>query len=245
MDSPTLPFAETTQFNPTDAASTVFDGVDSLPPSTFTSTLSPSLLSDLKRFADEPGGTELLPVLAASVRHARPLALHLQQGRGVVRLSVFPREQLFHCPVSLVALSHAELVRLRLVHVEPESLLAPFAPDGSHCSALEFGALAPLLWRLSLHGARAELLPEIAGTVRYRLAPGAAMRGLPIDKCDMPLLQRLHSTPSTLEELCGWAVLEPVRVRRLLNALYLQSGLIITRALCVPVRAATLERARR
>jgi len=45
--------------------------------------------------------------------------------------------------------------------------------------------------------------------------------------------------------LCGWTVLEPVRVRRLLNALYLQSGLIITRALCVPARGATPERARR
>jgi hypothetical protein len=98
MDNPTVPFSDTTQFRPTDVASTIFDGeADELQPSTYTTTLSPSLLSDLKRFADEPGGTELLPVLAACVRHARPLALHLQHGRNVLRLSVFPRDQLFHC----------------------------------------------------------------------------------------------------------------------------------------------------
>ena len=104
MDNPTVPFSDTTQFRPTDVASTIFDGeADELQPSTYTTTLSPSLLSDLKRFADEPGGTELLPVLAACVRHARPLALHLQHGRNVLRLSVFPRDQLFHCPENLCA----------------------------------------------------------------------------------------------------------------------------------------------
>ena len=244
MDIPTLPFADTTQFNPTDAASTIVQDGDSLPPSTFTTTLSPSLLSDLRRFADEPGGAELLPVLAASVRHARPLALHLQHGRSMVRLSVFPRDQLFHCPLNLCALSHAELARLHLVHVEPEGLLAPFAPDGSPCSTLEFGAMAPLLWQLSLHGARSELLPEIAGTVRYRLAPGASVRGLPVDKCDMALLQRLLGGPASLDELAGWSVLEPARVRRLLNALYLQSGLIISRAFMAPERDAPAARRR-
>ncbi len=249
MDNPTIPFSDTTQFRPTDVASTIFDGDDAevgVPlPSTFTTTLSPSLLSDLKRFADEPGGTELLPVLAASVRHARPLALHLQHGRSVLRLSVFPRDQLFHCPQNLCALSHAELARLRLVHVEPEGLLAPFAPDGSRCSTLEFGALAPLLWLLALHGARGELLPEIAGTVSYRLAPGVTMRGLPIDRSDMPLLQHLQRSTSSLDELAGWTVLDPTRVRRLLNALYLQSGLIISRAFTVPPRDAAAARPQR
>jgi hypothetical protein len=234
MDNPTIPYSDTTQFRPTDVPTTILDDEDTLPPSTFTTTLSPSLLSDLKRFADEPGGTELLPVVAASVRHAKPLALHLQHGRSVLRLSVFPRDQLFHCPVNLCTLSHAELARLRLIHVEPEGTLAPFAPDGSRCSALAFGALAPLLWLFALHGARSELLPEIAGTVRYRLAPGVAGRGLPIDKSDMPLLQHLQRSASSLDELAGWTVLDPARVRRILNALYLQSGLIISRAFTPP-----------
>lgn len=245
MDNPTVPFSDTTQFRPTDMVSTIFAGEDDAPvPSTFTTTLSPSLLSDLRRFADEPGGTELLPVLAACVRHARPLALHLQHGRGVLRLSVFPRDQLFHCPENLCALPSFELARLRLVHVEPETLLAPFAPDGSRSSSLQFGALAPLLWLLALHGARSELLPEIAGTVRYRLAPGVAVRGLPIEKCDMPLLQHLQGSPASLDELASWTVLQPARVRRLLNALYLQSGLIISRAFTVPPRDPAIDRPR-
>jgi hypothetical protein len=234
MDTPTLAFADTTQFRPTDVVGTDGDPGEPLPPSTFTSTLSPSLLLDLQRFADGGGGAELLPALAASVRHARPLALHLQHGRSVLRLSVFPRDRLFHCALPLCALGHGELARLRLVHLEPESLLAPFAPDGSHASALEFGALAPLLWLLALHGSRDELLPEIGGTVCYRLSPGLDLRGLPIERRDMPLLQRLRQTPSSMDELIAWSVLDPARVRRLLNALYLQSGLIISRAFTVP-----------
>lgn len=229
MDTPTLPFADTTQFRPTDVFGTDA-GLDEAPPSSFTSTLSPSLLLDLQRFADRPGGAELLPAIAASVRHGQPLALHLQHGRSVLRLSVFPRDRLFHCPLALCALGHGELSQLRLVHLEPEGLLAPFAPDGSHASALEFAALGPLLWLLALHGSRDELLPEIGGTVCYRLSPGLDLRGLPIDRRDMPLLQRLRQTPSSMDELSRWTVLAPARVRRLLNALYLQSGLIISRA---------------
>lgn len=242
MHAPTLPFADTTQFRPTDAGSTLPEAGDALPPGSVTSTLSPSLLLDLQRFSDQPGGAELLPAMAASVRHTRPLALHLQHGRGVLRLSVFPRDRLFHCPLDLAALSNADMARLRLLHLEPEGLFAPFAPDGSPASALAFGALAPLLWRLALHGSRSELLPEIAGSVRYRLAPGTALSGLPIERCDMPLLQRLRQGASTLDELAGWSVLDAARVRRLLNALYLQSGLIISRAFALPPQDAAPAR---
>ena len=55
------------------------------------SSLNPSLLQDLLRFEQDGRHTELLEVLAACVRHARPLAVHLQCGMRVVPLTVFPQ----------------------------------------------------------------------------------------------------------------------------------------------------------
>jgi len=193
------------------------------------STLSPSLHSDLQRFADEECGTDLLPVLAASVRHAKPLILHLQHGDRIVTLSVFPREQQFHCELDVCALPADETARLRLMHVGP--IFATESRELMDVGAPHVGVLAPLLWRLALHGARDELLPEIAGPVRYRLAPGVPLRSLPLEAWSLPLLQRLRREASTLEELAPRTRLGWSRARRLLNAIYLQGRLMITRSL--------------
>ena len=245
MPLPTLAPCETTQFSPTDVECTLLDAPSPAMPRGVISTLSPSLLSDLKRFADAPGGTELLPALAASVRHARPLTLHLLRGSSLVLLSVFPREQLFHCTLDLCSVPAAELARLRLLHVEPESPLAPTGAAVLRSRAAEFGVLGPLLWRLALHGARGELLPEIAGPVRYRLAAGAGLRGLPFDPRELGLLQRLRSRAASLPELAAATALEPAQLRRLLNALYLQSGLMVTRAFSLPPADAAAASPRR
>lgn len=230
----TLPLTETTQFSPTDLLHGGAERPEPVPSGHFSSTLSPSLLSDLSRFADDTGTTDLLPVMAASVRHGKPLALQIQHGRNIVRLSVFPRDQLFHCAVNLSVLTPVLLSQLRLVHIEPEYMLAPFASDGRPASTLEFRTLGSLLWALALYGARDELLPEISGAVRYRLAANLSTRGLPIAISAMPLLQRLRDTALSLEEMTRWTVLGPSQIRRLLNALYLQSGLMMTRAFPVP-----------
>ena len=53
------------------------------------STLSPSLMLDLMRFEQRwPGGD--LEILAACIRHARRLLLHLQSSDRCVPLTVFP-----------------------------------------------------------------------------------------------------------------------------------------------------------
>jgi hypothetical protein len=230
----TLPLSETTQFSPTDLLHGGVERQEPVPSGNFSSTLSPSLLSDLKRFADDTGTTDLLPAMAASVRHGKPLALQIQHGRSIVRLSIFPRDQLFHCAVNLSAMTPALLSQLRLVHIEPEYMLAPFGSDGRPASSLAFGTLGTLLWMLALYGARDELLPEIAGAVRYRLAANLSTHGLPIEMPAMPLLQRLRDTALSVEEMARWTVLGSSQIRRLLNALYLQSGLMITRAFPVP-----------
>lgn len=227
----TVPLTPTTQFGPT-AAFSDFDAMPAVPdPSNDSvySTLSSSLLSDLKRFGDDADAIELLPAIAASVRHGRPLALFVHGDHGLLRISVFPRAQLFHCAVDLCALPVDELSRLRLARVEPETALSPVRSAGTATGPLQFAALGPLLWVLAEYGSRGELLPEIAGSVRYRLAPGFSTRDLPVEQSAMPLLQRLRTATSSLHDLSEWTVRGPERVSRLLNALYLQAGLMVLR----------------
>jgi hypothetical protein len=228
---PTAPLTVPTEFNPTQpfGDSTIdasaFADFDGGTPST----LSPSLLSDLKRFGDGVDAIDLLPALAASVRHGKSLALHLRLGGNLLRVSVFPRAQLFHCETDLCALSHAELAQLQLVRIQPEAAVSPIRIEGMPSDAAPFGQLAPLLWLVAEYGASAALLPEITGRVRYRLAPGFSTHELPVELSAMPLIQRLGRSTVSLGELSEWTVRGPARVSRLLNAIYLQAGLMVLR----------------
>jgi hypothetical protein len=238
---PTSPSNEATDFCFTQAGSGLDGASDSFldsGPSTMSSTLGSSLLSDLRRFAHEPGGAELLAVVAAGVRHARALVLYVQHAGAVISLSVLPREQLFHCAVDLCELPAEALARLRLLHVEPELDLIGSRGSPLQSAASRLRALRPLLWLLAMHGPRGELLPEVAGPAKYRLAPTWSESGLPIDPLLLPLLQRMRSDSLSQQELSDWTVAQRLPVRRLLNALYLQSGLIVSRAFSTHQREA-------
>ena len=207
------------------------------------STLSPSLLSDLKRFGDAVCETDLLPVLAASVRHVRPLTMHLHHGDRIISLSVFPREQQFHCNIDVCALPGDETSRLRLVHIGP--VVSAELRGLVDLGAPHIGALAPLLWQLTLRGSYDDLLPEIAGPARYRLAPGPPLRYLPLDPWSLPMLKHLRHEATTLEELAPRTAVGRARARRLLNAIYLQGRLMITRSLSMRRRASSVRKSAR
>ena len=234
-----MPFFHTVAVD-TSAASRLGDWMDTVGesdlttrrnvPCGFRSTLSPSLLSDLRRFAVGPAGSDLLPVLAASVRHAQSLALHLAHAEGVIRLSVFPREQVFHCHSDICVMSARALSQLGLVYVEPELTLDPTSGAGLPTTGRRFDSLRKLLWSLAIHGSHDELLPEIGGSVRYRLSPAFSIGKLPIEPSMLAVLQRMRNEPASLDQLAGWSILGRLRARRLLNALYLQSGLVISRS---------------
>ena len=229
----TVPVSASTAFRPDEWMDTVGEfgsAIQRSAPCGFRSTLSPSLLSDLRRFAEGPAASDLLPVLAASVRHAQSLALHLVHAEGVIRLSVFPRDQLFHCFTDICALSARALSLLHLVYVEPELSLDPSNGKGLPTTARRFGALRELLWVLAIHGPHGELLPEIGGAVRYRLSPAFSIGKLPVEPSMRTAMQRLRNEPVTLDQLAGWSILGRLRAKRLLNALYLQSGLVISRS---------------
>ena len=194
------------------------------------STLSPSLLLDLLRFEHEGRQQGVVEVLAACIRHARRLLLHLQAGERVVPLTVFPVEHLVHCPMPIAQFLALPLGELGVLHVEPALLRPPGDRVGAMVGeAQHYSALAPLLWELALRGSRGELLPEIAGQAAYRISPGLNLRVLELSGSLADAVARLRRETTNLQELARWPGFDRERAMRLLNGLYLQAGLMVSR----------------
>lgn len=224
----THPLVPNTEFEPTDIPTTHMDGragefADTETP--VAAKLGPSLLRDLKRFADEPAAADLLAVLAASVRHGKPLSLSLDLDGRAVELTLHPLRQICYCTLDLCALGDDALSKIRLLRVEPDQ-----DPANLRAGRLHIGSLRPLLWNLAMRGPNTGLLPEIAGPVRCRLALGNSLSGLPIDGSRRRLIKRMRETPVSLDDLLSDTHLGRAAVERLWNALYLQSALMVTRA---------------
>jgi hypothetical protein len=195
------------------------------------SQLSPSLQADLLRFETGGGGSEAVEVIAACLRHAAHLTMHLQCADRVVPLTVFAPERLVHCPMSLAELVERHLSQVQVMNVEP-ALLRPLG-DSQHVligASHLYHPLAPLLWELAMRGPRRELLPEIVGPAVYRVAPGFDAAGLPASGVLKAAIERLRRQTANLSELASWPALDRERASRLLNALYLQAGLIVSRS---------------
>jgi len=201
--------------------------------SSLLASLSPSLMQDLLRF--EPArrqgeGLEVLEVLAACVRHGCNLLVHLQDEARVVPLTVFPAERLVHCPMNMAQLLATRLTDLHVMHVEPAVLRPLGHPDQAMVGDAEhYTPLGPLLWELALRGAREELLPEIAGNAAYRIAPGVEFQALNLTGSLAAAVQRLQRATTNLREISEWPGFDRARATRLLNALYLQAGLMVSR----------------
>ena len=194
------------------------------------SQLSPSLRADLSRF-EHDGGSEAMEVLAACVRHAKRVTIHLKCDEKVVPLTVFPQERLIHCPIDLNELIERHLMDLRVMHVEPALLRPPGDPEAALVGDLQsHHPLAPLLWEMAMRGPRRELLPEIAGPAVYRVAPGLEAASLPASGVLKAAIERLRPQAANMQEIASWPALDRERAARLLNALYLQSGLIVSRS---------------
>ena len=215
------------------------------------SSLSPSLLQDLQRFDSGQPQRELLEVLAAALRHTQALAIDLSWGASALTLTVFPQQRRLHCPLPLADWAAHDLGALQVRRVRPALMHAPAAaqpaqvalsraesPDtdqldpGQRGSAGhdDPGALAPLLWRVALQGSRAALLPELQGPAGYRVAPGLSLVGLDVPGAMANCIARLRRQTCNLAEIAGWTGVGKERATRLLNALYLQSGLIVSRS---------------
>lgn len=199
--------------------------VDTGAGSTRLSSLNPSLLQDLMRFdaAARPGaGLEMLEVMAAAVRHNRALLLHVEHEHRVIPVTLFPMLRQVHAPLNLAQLLALRLPDLRVLHVEPARVNAE-----EH--APELSPLGPLLWELALRGSRDALLPELAGNVAYRIAPGANLDGLGLTGSLLDATARLRRDTTALRTIAQWPGFDRDRAQRMLNGLYLQAALMVSR----------------
>lgn len=186
--------------------------------------LSSSLMQDLMRFDTGPQKSlELLEVLAAAIRHSRALRVHLQHGFQVVPLTVFPLPRRVHTPMPLAQLLALRLRELRVLQVQAERRPPTEVPGDS-------GSLGVLLWELALRGSRESLLPEIAGSAAYRIAPGSNFDELGLTGTLAAAVSRLHQSAVPLREIAAWPGFDEDRALRLLNALYLHAALIVSRS---------------
>lgn len=201
-------------------------GTDALAGATRLSSLDPLLLKDLQRFearAKAGEGLELLEVLAAAVRHNRTLRLMVEQGEHLLPLTVRPRDRVVRAPLQAAAWDALDWPRLRVLQVEP-------AGAAIHTDSQPATPLGPVLWALALRGARAELLPEIVGPAAYRIALTTDLAALALTEPLATAVARLQRETASLEDIARWSGMNRERASRLLNGLYLQAGLIVSRA---------------
>lgn len=188
-------------------------------------TLSPSLLLDLKRFAQDPAEADLLAVVAASVRHGKPLSLALELDEQPLLLTLHPQRQIYYGSRDLCSLADEALARVKMLRVEPDADTKDLLEGRAH-----IGSLRPMLWHLALRGAQSQLLPEIAGPVRCRLALGISLNGLPINGMTKRLIERMKGAPVSVGDLMDGNLQGRVAIQRVWNALYLQSALMVSRS---------------
>ncbi len=204
------------------------------PQSTRLSSLSPSLTQDLLRFEQNGRTADVLEVVAACVRHARSATVHLRCGDRALPLSLFPRERLIHCALDLAAYLATAAARreaLDVLQVEPPQWRPPGDPERQLVGdVLLYRPLPSLLWALAIHGQRAELLTEVAGTAVYRVSPALDLGVLPAAGPLRDAALRLRQEVASLREIASWPDMGRERATRLLNALYLQAGLIVSRS---------------
>jgi hypothetical protein len=125
----------------------------------------------------------------------------------------------------------AALARVRLLSTEPAGVRPPGHPMHERiANADQYRPLLPLLWLLALHGPRAALLTEIAGTAAYRALKNPSDDGVTLSGVVGSAAERLRRETVPLRSICAWPGMDLERASRLLNGLYLGSALLATRA---------------
>lgn len=199
-------------------------------------TLPASLWLDLQPAPDPRGRAawgDVVAVVAASLRHVQALAIYLRCRAHIVPLTVFPRQRLAHLPVRPEQFDRLPLVQLRVVHVEPALLRPPHACNPSQRpKAGEARGCLPLTalgWTLALHGPRSEVLPALSGPLACRRVPGMQLDTPGLVGAMAAAVQRLEREAASLRTIAGWPGMDAVRAARMLNGLYLQGALIVSR----------------
>ncbi len=203
---------------------------DSTAGGTRLSSLTPSLMADLQRFGSEAGAgaLDMLAMLAAAVRHGRSLRVMVQVEQHSVPLTLFPTQRVAHSPLPMISLLSGRVQEWRLLQVAPAQMKPP---DATELQSLvhNYTPLPLLLWAVAQRGARETLLPEIAGTAAYRVTPSADLRVLELTGTVQAAAERLRRSTTNLRDISSWPGFDKVKAQRLLNGLYLQAALLVSR----------------
>lgn len=193
--------------------------------------LPSTLLGDIRKLERSGQASDVLELVAACVRHQESALLCLQYEEVVWPITVFVRQKVVHSPRDLTTGSDNGLFALKVVATEPPGVRAPGHWMTERVAAAElYRPLAPLLWDLALRGPRRTLLAEIGGTAAYRLLQGRIEGKPTLGGALAPALERLHRESASLRDIAGWPGMSLERASRLLNALYLNNGLLVTRS---------------
>ncbi len=192
--------------------------------------LPTTMLSELEKLERDPRGIDVLEMLGACMRHREAALLCLQHEELVWPVTVFPMHGLYHSPKDLSTASANGLAGLKVLTAEPPGVQPPGHWDGERVGQTEqYHSLVPLLWFLALNGPRQTLLYEVRGPAAYRAIPGRDNRPK-LSGVMGSALERLQHTTASLRQITAWPGMTEERACRLLNGLYLVSGLMVTRS---------------
>ncbi len=191
--------------------------------------LSPSLMADLRR-SRNPAGHEPLEVLAACIRHGKRVTVHLQCDGFALPLTIFPQDQLVHCPAGMLDFLYTNLSSVSLLLIEPAALRPPGDEQATPAPAVLHHPLGAVLWQLAMRGLRDTLLSDIAGPAAYRVTPGLDASRLSLSNAEAAAVYRMRRESATARAIAEWPGFDRLRATYLLNALYLQAGLIVSRS---------------
>jgi hypothetical protein len=204
--------------------------------------LPTTLVAELSQLERRRGDGDLLEVVAACMRQHES-ALILVRHRGLVwPLTLFPRNNLYHLPRSLIDSLPEGSRELEVISVEPPGLRPPgHLMHERIADRPGYRHLPPLLWALALYAPRATLLDDIAGRAAYRVTADFVDEGILRAGALGPALKRLRSEITSLSEIARWPGMDRERAARVLNGIYLQGGLIVLRSHAAARRDVDIE----
>ncbi len=195
------------------------------------SVLPTTLLADLRGLERSGSANDVLELVAACLRSKTPALLCVQHEEVVWPITVFPHQMVYHSPRDMALATAQGKATMKVLAVEPPGLRPPGHPKHDRIGAAEqYRPLLPLLWDLALNGPRHALLSEIGGKAAYRLAQTRMGERPHLSGALEPAIERLRRDSVSLRDLAAMPGMSVDRASRLLNALYLASGLIVTRS---------------
>jgi hypothetical protein len=195
------------------------------------SSLSTTLRAELSQLERARSSGDALEVVATCIRQRESALLLLRHRELVWPLTLFPQQNLYHLPRSIIESLPQGGRDLAVLSVEPPGLRPPgHAMHERIADGPGYRPLAPLLWTLALHAPRETLFDDIAGRAAYRLVSDFTPVAGALSGAAGTALKRLRVEIASLADVARWPGMDRERAARLLNGVYLQGGLMVLRS---------------